>query len=160
MGIRETLNEKPAVVTGATIAIVVVILVFIFWQSRPASAPPPATKAYYTVDDGATTFEDDLSKALSFNRGGTLAVQAHMFSCDNGKNRFVGYLEKLPEKAPTPPAGREARGHDPRLLYGLVKQPTNKTAKWYPRLSAEGGEVVANVKCPDGGSAPAEVFPK
>lgn len=159
MGIRETLNEKPALVTGATIAIVVVILVFIFWQSRPASAPPPATKAYYTTDDGATTFEDDLAKAPSFDHGGTLAVQAHMFSC-NGKSPFVGYLEKVPERAPAPP-GREARGHDPRLLYSLVKQPKNKTAKWYPKLSAEGGEIVANVKCPDGGSAaPAEVFPK
>ena len=159
MGIRETLNEKPALVTGATIAIVVVILVFIFWQSRPRSAGPPATKAYYTADDGATTFEDDLAKAPSFDRGGTVAVQAHMFSCSNGKNPFIGYLERLPEKMATPSA-RQSRGHDPRLLYSLVKQPRNKTAKWYPKLSAEGGEIVANVKCPDGGSAPAEVFPR
>ena len=158
MGIRETLNEKPAVVTGATIAIVVVILVFIFWQSRPRSAPPPPTKVYFTVDDGETTFEDDMSKAPSFNQGNTLAVQAHMFSCSNGKNRFVGYLEKIPGKPSTPP-GRESRGHDPRLLYSLVKQPKNKTAKWYPKLSAEGTEVVASIKCPDGGSSPAEVFP-
>jgi hypothetical protein len=158
VGIRETLNEKPAAVTGVTIAIVVIVLIVIFWQSRSKTAPAPATKAYFTIDDGQTTFEDDISKAPSFNHQGALAVQAHMFSCDNGKNRFVGYLEKLPEKMPVTP-GREPRGHDPRLFAALVKVPKNKTAKWYPKLSPDAGTVIASIKCPDGGSSPAEVFP-
>jgi hypothetical protein len=158
VGIRETLNEKPAVVTGATIAIVVIVLVFLFWQSRPQGAPAPATKAYFTVDDGETTFEDDLAKAPSFDRGGTLAVQAHMFSCDNGKTRFVGYLEKLPDKMPRTPAG-EQRGHDPKLFAGLIKVPKNKNSRWVPKLGPEAGTVMTSIKCPDGGSAPAEVFP-
>ena len=159
MGIRDTLNEKPAIATGATIAVVLIALIIIFWQSRPKATAPAASKAYFTVDDGDNVFEDDLSKAPSFNRGGTEAVQAHMFSCDNGRTKFVGYLEKVPEKLPTTP-GRESRGHDPRIFAAVVKVPKNKTARWYPRLSAEGGALIAGIKCPDGSSATAEVFPQ
>ena len=124
MGIRNLLNEKPAVATGATIAVVVIALIAIFWQSRDkTNSTSVANKAYYTIDDGQTVFEDDISKAPSFQQGGAQAVQAHMFSCDNGKTRFVGFLEKAPDKMPAPTPGRETRGHDPRIFTSLVKVP-------------------------------------
>src|SRR5258706_4951353 len=79
VGIRETLNKKPAVVTGVTIAVVVIALIAIFWQSR---TPPVkgVTRAYYTSDDGQSVFEDDLNKPTPFTHDGAPAVQAHMFS--------------------------------------------------------------------------------
>ena len=158
MSIRETLNQKPAVVTGVTIGIVVIALVLIFIQSRPNKTVQGVTKAYYTIDDGATVFEDELEKPTPFPHDGGTAVQAHMFSCDNGHNKFVGFLEKLPDKLP--PA-TPARGHDPRVFAALIKAPKNPSAKWVSKNSAEGAAIVAAVKCPDGGSGPPiEVFAK
>jgi hypothetical protein len=159
VGIRDTLNEKPALATGATIAVVVIALIVIFWQSRSRSTANNAVnKAYYTIDDGETVFEDDIAKAPSFQHQGAQAVQAHMFSC-NGKTPFVGYLEKLPDRAPTATPSRETRGHDPRLFTSLVKTPKSKSARWVPKLGADGAAIIAAIKCPDGGSNPAEVLP-
>jgi hypothetical protein len=158
VSIRETLNNKPAVVTGITIGIVVIALVAIFWQSRPKSAPR-VSKAYYTTDDGATVFEDDLEKTTPFPHEGGSAVQAHMFSCDDGHTKFVGFLEKLPDKLP--PAVASARGRDPKIFAGLVKAPKNPSAKWVSKNSAEGAAIIAAIKCPDGGNGAAvEVFAK
>ncbi len=158
MGIRETLNKKPAVVTGVTIAVVVIALIAIFWQSRTPSVRG-VTRAYYTTDDGQSVFEDDINKTTPFTHDGAPAVQAHMFSCDNGRTKFVGFLEKLPDKLPQPatPGGR-----DPRIFAGLVKPPKNANAKWVTRTSPEGIAVIAAVQCPDGGGSGQiiEVFAK
>jgi hypothetical protein len=159
VGIRDTINQKPALATGATIGMIVIVMVVIFWQSRSNKAPAGPSKAYFTVDDGESVFEDDLSKIPSFDRNGVLAVQAHMFSCKGGRDKFVGFLEKAPDRLPTPPAPGRERGHDPRLLNGLVKTPKNKSAKWLPKLSSEGMAVSSSIQCPDGGNAPMEVFP-
>jgi len=157
VSIRETLNKKPAVVTGITIGIVVIALVAIFWQSRPKQIQP-VTKAYYTTDDGASVFEDDLEKTTPFPHDGGSAVQAHMFSCDNGHTKFVGFLEKLPDKLPQ---ATPARGRDPKIFAGLVKAPKNPSAKWVNKNSPEGIAIIAAIRCPDGGnSAPVEVFAK
>ena len=160
MSIRETLNQKPALVTGITIGIVVIALVAIFWQSRRDKPVQGVTKAYYTIDDGATVFEDDLQKTTPFPHDVGTAVQAHMFSCDNGRTKFPGFLEKLPDKFPqaaTPGRG----GRDPRIFVGLVKAPKNASAKWVNKNGPEGIALIAAVKCPNGGdSSPAvEVFP-
>ncbi|MDB5324303.1 MAG: hypothetical protein JWN40_5934 [Phycisphaerales bacterium] len=156
MGIRETLNKKPALITGVTIGIVVIALVAILLQSR-AKPLRPATKAYYTTDDGQTVFADDLGKATPFLRDGVPAVQAHMFSCNDGRSKFVGFLEKLPDKLPAPatPGGR-----DPRVFAALVKPPKNTNANWVAKNSSEGFAVIAAVQCPEGGgnALPAEVF--
>jgi hypothetical protein len=160
VGIRDTLNEKPALATGATIAVVVIALIFIFWQTRSkSSATNAVNKAYYTIDDGQTVFEDDISKAPSFQHQGAQAVQAHMFSCKNGKDPFVGYLERLPDKLPAAAPARETRGHDRRLFISLVKTPKNKSARWVPKLGPDGAAIIASIKCPDAGSSPAEVLP-
>ena len=158
MGIRESLNRNPAVVTGATVAIVVIVLVLIFWQSRTKTIVPP-TKAYFTIDDGQSVFEDDMQKSAPFEHNGAQAVQAHMFSCDNGRTKFVGFLEKQPDKVPQAAGGGQRSGHDPRLFAALVKPPMNKDAKWVSKLGPDGAAIIASVRCPEGGSGtPMEVF--
>jgi hypothetical protein len=157
VGIRESLNRNPAVVTGATVAVVVIALILIFWQSRTKTIVPP-TKAYFTIDDGQSVFEDDLEKTAPFAHDGAQAVQAHMFSCNNGRTKFVGFLEKMPDKVPQQPAGQRS-GRDPRLLTSLVKTPRNKDAKWVLKLGPEGAAIIASVRCPEGdGGMPMEVF--
>jgi hypothetical protein len=157
VGIRESLNRNPAVVTGATVAIVVIVLILIFWQSRTKTIVPP-TKAYFTIDDGQSVFEDDMQKSAPFEHNGAPAVQAHMFSCNNGRTKFVGFLEKQPDKVPQPAAGQRF-GHDPRLFSALVKPPMNKDAKWVSKLGPEGAAIIASVRCPEGGSGqPMEVL--
>ncbi len=162
MGIRENLNRNPGLVTGATVAIVVIVLVLIFWQSRTKTIAPP-TKAYFTIDDGQSVFEDDMQKSAPFEHNGAQAVQAHMFSCNNGRTKFVGFLEKLPDKLPQPAGGgrggAQRSGHDPRLFAALVKPAMNKDAKWVSKLGPEGAAIIASVRCPEGGSGlPMEVF--
>ena len=157
MSIRETLNRKPAVVTGITIGIVVIALVAIFLQSRPKTVPR-VSKAYYTTDDGATVFEDDIEKITPFPHDGASAVQAHMFSCDGGRTKFVGFLEKLPDK---PPQTAAPSARDPRIVAGLIKSANNPSAKWVNRNSPEGMALIAAIKCPDGSnSSVVEVFAK
>ena len=160
MSIRETLNNKPAVITGITIGIVVVALVAILWQLRRDKPVQQVTKAYYTTDDGATVFEDDLEKTTPFPHDGGSAVQAHMFSCDNGRTKFVGFLEKLPDKLPQ--TATPGRTRDPRMFAALVKVPKNPSAKWVSKNGPEGNAIIAALKCPDGGSGGAivEVFAK
>jgi len=156
------MNQKPGLVTGVTVGVVVVALALIFWQQRKPKVQAASNKAYYTIDDGQTTFEDELDKPTPFDYNGGKAVRVHMFSCNGGRTRFVGFLEKSADKPATaaPPAGGGTERKRFRSLEVLVKSPKNPTAKWVSQLSPEGGAVMAAVQCPEKGDAqPAEVFP-
>ena len=76
MGIREKLNENPRITAGATAAIILVALGFIVYQAIGGGGPPIPTKAYYTIDDGETYFEDDIQKLAPFEHEGKQAVRA------------------------------------------------------------------------------------
>ena len=100
MGLRETLNQNPAITTGATIGLIVVILAVIIWQSVGGGGPgtPSSTpKAFYSIDDGKSWFADDASKIPPFDKGGKQAVKAMVFSC-NGK-QFVAWLQRYTPEA-------------------------------------------------------------
>src|SRR6476661_5482886 len=67
VGIRETLNQNPKIVTGVTAAIIVIALVFIFWPSSggasgDGSGATGVGKAFYSSDDGQHWFQDDVHK--------------------------------------------------------------------------------------------------
>jgi hypothetical protein len=160
MGIREKLNDNPGVTTGVTAAIVVIAVAFIIWQLLP-SRPSIATKDYYTVDDGATYFKDDIKKVPPFVYEGKEAVRVRVFRCAKG-GPFVGYLEKYTPTAKKqleaaqnpPPSGPNgpAPGFNPmmesEMMNGrLVKKPGDK--KWVSQQDPAYQQVV-DVKCPDG----------
>ncbi len=104
MGIRETINEKPAIGVGIGIGIVVIAIVIIGWQfmhsNRQGALTGPITgdQAYYSDDDGKTFFTDDMKKLTPFKHAGKDAVRAHVYRCSKG-DPFVGYLERHTELA-------------------------------------------------------------
>jgi hypothetical protein len=156
VGIREKLNEKPAITTGVTIGIIVIAFAFILYQvfgGDGSSVTIP--DQFYTVDEGATRFTDDPSRAAPFQHEGKEAVRAFVYTCDENKTSFVGYLERLspeakkkydalPATSADSPPSLEA---DTIMSEGSeVKKP--KVGKWVKRNSAE-GEKITNVTCPN-----------
>jgi hypothetical protein len=71
---------------------------FLTWYYWPGPKLSPPTRAWYTVDDGVTRFEDELERLPPFDHQGKQAVRTHVFSCDDGKTTFVAYLQKLPQE--------------------------------------------------------------
>ena len=158
MGIRESVNENPAITTGVTAGIILLALIFIVYQlfSGGGATGQTITQEYFTTDNGATYFEDDLGKLTPFQKDGKEAVSAKVFRC--GGEPFVGYLEKLDPKtlaalAKTPKTDQNnpesAMQMEMMKQQGrLVKKPAD--AKWVQANSPDGMKSQA-VQCPSGG---------
>ena len=96
MGIRQSINENPAITAGVTGAIIVLALVFIIVNALPhrphASGPG---KMFYTDDDGKTWFADDATKIPPFiDKDGKEAVLCNVYKCGQTGEPFVGYMLK------------------------------------------------------------------
>lgn len=159
MGIRETLNEKPQIVTAAAVGILVVALVLIglqlFGSSRRAESTV-SNKQFFTVDDGQTLFVDSITRIPPFEHQGKQAVRAKVFTCDGGRTRFVGYLERYSPQTIEAMQRAAASGqtdNDSMLLEaGLeVKRPGD--ARWTAFRDGEGYRIIA-VQCPEGTPGP------
>src|ERR1700722_15628935 len=92
MAIRETIGKNPAQTKAGSIMVIIIVLGFSIWHAKSGEASG-ASKAYYSIDDGATTFVDDFFKAYPFDHDGKPAYRAYVFQTTDGK-RFVGYLER------------------------------------------------------------------
>ena len=94
MGLREKINHHQTVIAGTASAAIVLSLAFVSWEclgGRTSGAP--ASKAFYSDDDGKTWFVDDRAKLPPFDHNGKVAVRAEIFRCKGGPP-FVGYLER------------------------------------------------------------------
>ena len=164
MGIRQTINEKPALTTAVTGGVILLAIVVIIWQGCGGSGGEGglvSDKAFFTIDDGKTFFVDKSSNIPPFQKDGKFAVRAQVFTCDDGKTKFVGYLEMY---APQDKAmmeamakGQTARSPGPMptpYMSGqpLVKKPGAPQNAWVgisPATSMLYQQVVS-VRCPDG----------
>lgn len=167
MGFRETLNQNPAIATGATIAVIVIAVGFIIYSQMGSSTPKPSTHAFYTVDDGATYFPDDAKKIAPFDHEGKEAVKARVYKCADGKE-FVGYLERYTPDAKkkleelraitsTKDADKQAAARKGVQLQGLamaaqmgveVKKPGD--ANWVPMMDFPNSSRITQIGCPSG----------
>lgn len=167
MGIRESLNENPAITTGVTAGIIGIAILFIVYQiffSGPGTGSI-ITEQYYTVDDGANYFADELSKLTPFDKDGKPAVTAYVFRCDGG-DEFVGYLERFTETvrkeaAKLGPAAAE--NPEQQMQLEMLKQQGREVKKpgagnWVDAMSPEGMQVTA-VQCPGEGDDAGELEP-
>lgn len=154
MGIRETLNRFPNLSTALAAVGVVIIGIVIWFQIRQNT--PTLPRAYYTVDDGATYFEDEPDKLTPFDYRGKPAVGAVIFQGKDGKP-FVGYMTRIdPAKheavkrfrgltnSNTPPGPKELREV---AGSGQIKRPGDKN--WITDNGPGSLEMKA-VKLPDG----------
>jgi hypothetical protein len=156
VGIRETLNQNPGLTTGVTAGIIVVALGIIIWQAAggSGSAPSGPNKLFYSDDDGATYFADDVTKVPPFDHNGKPAVRAHVYKCKDGK-KFVGYLERVNadfrarmEKARPGPGGQAALMED-AMIGGMEYKKPGATNKWVRQMTPDAQKVM-DVTCPDG----------
>ncbi len=157
MGIRESLNQNPAVTTGVTIGIIVLALIIILYQAFGGGGPTGGSsggggKLFFTDDDGKNYFADDASKIPPFDHGGKTAVRAYVFSC-NGK-QFVSYLERYNADAKKKMEAAKAAGKDTVAMQSIqmggmeVKRPGDKD--WVSQTDPRAVKVV-QPQCPGGG---------
>ncbi len=165
MGIRETLNENPALVTRATIAIISMAVIFVIWEAWPTGQRVNVPREFFSDDDGATWFADSSARLAPFDHDGKEAVLAKVFRCHNG-TRFVGYLEKFSEEAKKRIVEARSTGHMKAGVGAieqgvpnadiLVKPPHG--GKWVPTQTPEAIKV-QSFTCPDGSTDYEPVLP-
>ena len=101
MGLRETLNQHPGIATGTAIGVIVLVLGYIVFGTAGRGAnggpAPVANRAFYSDDDGAHWFADDVTKVPPFDHNGKQAVRAKVYRCD-GKT-FVNHMERYTPEA-------------------------------------------------------------
>ena len=175
MGIRQKINENPAMTAAATAGIIVLAFIFIGWQACGGGGSTALLndKAFFTIDDGKTFYVDAATNIPPYQKDGKPAVRAQVFTCDDGKTKFVGYLEmySMQDKAMLEAMAKGAQGGAgaaPAPYVGfagqpMVKKPGAPPAQWVmlgPQTSAAYQNVVT-VKCPDGTSETlSRVFPE
>ncbi|MCC7350150.1 MAG: hypothetical protein IT446_06230 [Phycisphaerales bacterium] len=171
MGIREKLNQNQGVTTGVTVGVIVLALIFIIWQlvggNSRGSIP---TQAFFTVDNGATWFADDIKKLPPFDHEGKQAVRAVVFRCKGGK-AFVGHLERYSPEAKAQiekmrqamPASKDGKGGPPMpppgpmmgdlTFSGMEVKPAGAPdTAWVKMSDFQKAQAVTKINCPDGDS--------
>lgn len=163
MGIRQTMNENPALSIGVTAGAILVAIIIIIWELVGGKSPTSTAainQSFFTDDDGKTFFADDANKIPPFMHNGKPAYKVLVFKCKDGKP-FVAHMERYTEEGKKRLEDtKQTRG---RLAQGMgafmeVKKPGQPT--WVrmtgdnPRAWSE----IMRVTCPDGG-APEPVFP-
>ena len=130
------------------------------------TTPRPVTGAFYTDDDGATTFVDDIDRITPFDHNGKPAYLARVYKSKKGAT-FVAWLERYTERGRKEVEGllpRRSEGsgieEQIRLLQASqleVKRP-NET-EWVLLSTPAGTEIAGNVTCPDRSEVDSVVTP-
>ncbi len=98
MGLRQKLNDNPALSVAITAVIILATLAFVvrsIWFGAEGGAIVTGVEgtAFFTIDDGQNWFVGDARQLPPFERDGKPTVRAKVFECPDGKE-FVGYLER------------------------------------------------------------------
>lgn len=157
MGLREAINKNPTITTAATIGLIVVMVVWLAWRvflgGDSGGYVSGELKGFYTKDDGATYYVDSFTKRYEED-----LVIANVFTCDEGKTKFVGYVERyLPDARAAMKAAYDqaakgmftGAGTNEMIISNGTEVKAPKTGKWVKRNSSEGNAVIT-VNCPGG----------
>jgi hypothetical protein len=173
MGIRETLNQKPGITTGATAGIILVALGIIVWQlvgTGSSTTGGGTGKLYFSDDDGKSWFADDAAKLPPFDHNGKPAYEAAVYTCDGGKTKYVAFLRRYTEDAKKKITEAHAKANpsgppDPAAQMAQatgaeVKLPgTGDDAKNWVKQTDPNFSKIADAHCKDGKSEPEPVYP-
>jgi hypothetical protein len=156
MGLRETLNQKRGLTTTIATILTVGAIGFLVMQIGSASGGDSSdVQGYFSSDDGKTFFADSADKLPPFDHNGQQAVRAHVFTCDDGKTLFVGYLSRYTADALAKLSSAKGtddyeRVAEQAFAEGVeVKRPGD--GEWVKRGAPEAARV-ANPSCPNGGT--------
>jgi hypothetical protein len=151
------MNQHRGVTIGAACGIIALMLAYIGYSmfagnSAGAAGGSGAPRAYYTDDDGATYFADAADKVTPFDHNGKQAVLAHVFSCDGGSNKFVGWLERFsPEGKKKQAEFAKNPAATPEILAMLkeVKPPKTGDKDWVNVATTRAAQI-QTPRCPGG----------
>jgi hypothetical protein len=157
MTLREQIEQRPRIFVPIALVVIVTTLFFVLRSHHAGEVPIPSS-AYYSTDDGATFFTDTADRVSPFDHQGTSANRAMVYTCDGGKTRFVGYLQRLTEEAHQRVASSGNNSLDSASLQHLgpadfeIKKPGSNNA-WVNRANLSSAAVIMAVHCPDGSPA-------
>lgn len=167
MGLRETINQKPALAGGVSAAIVILAILLVVWQMRGSSgrmpdAPLPADQAFFSDDDGQNFYADDVKNMPPYKHNGKDAVRAYVYKCGSGKP-FVAYLQRVTPAGKTQGASTLLLGGRPavgRVAIFEVKKP-GKNNPWIPvdQTNWDKWQAVMTVNCPNPNDGPELLHP-
>jgi len=153
----------------AVTVIVAAMLAIAAWAWRASAVSSgqstKSRKAFYTVDDGQTVFVESGQLIPPFDWQGKTAYRAAVFSCDGGKTRFVGYLERYTPAAKkrlelaNPPASSSSSAiPTPGVVTAEteIKKP-GPGNPWVSRANFAKAAKVAQVTVPPGGVGEPEI---
>ena len=165
MGIRQQLNDNPAVAAGVVGVLVLVAGVVMFRTgcSRGAGDSgdnlPGVEQEFFTVDDGKSWFPADARKLPPFQHDGKPAYRVRVYRCPHGKD-FAAHLERyadadrarlqtlLDETGDKPPS------MDALKLQGNIEIKKPGPGDWIkmsPRTAAK-FNMIRSPRCPEGSS--------
>jgi hypothetical protein len=153
------LKDHPRVAAGIGVAALAIGIGFIAIQLGGGIAGLRGDRAFFTTDDGATTFVDSADRLPPFDQDGKQAVRAYLFEC-NGK-RFVNHLERFtPERQKLAQAAADAlkAGKSPPRPPASAGQTVNWGVEYKKpgdKNWVAGGDLakvskLLQAKCPDG----------
>ena len=170
MGIRQTMNDRPAVAGAVAVVVMLFAAVLIVRNgcdgSKSGPAEPP--KQFFTTDDGKTWFAADGTRIPPFDLDGKPAYRARVYRCANGKT-FVSYLERYAEpdrkRLQESVDAQKAKGtlvptEDAFLNVLEVKRPGEKEWVRFSKLAADKFQAIQRPVCPEGGGPLEAVLPK
>jgi hypothetical protein len=164
VGLRETINKNPKPTAAVAAGIVLVAIALIVYNTSgdggEAELRPAPTKAYFSIDEGKTTFVADVTNIPPFKKDGKDAVRAIVYTCPDDGKEFVGRLESFAPKdkalveaavkkaGGTPDAVRQELYIATKLM--MVKKPGDP--RWVTQATAgvEDYARIMNPRCPDG----------
>lgn len=150
MSLRNKINENPAIpVVGVLIALAA--CGYFVWGLISGSGGGQLTGdwvAYYSIDDGKTTFADKHPPSEPFKKDGKDAYLAIVYTCDKNKTQFVQCLIKRTDEQFSPPGSTEKLTRH----VNYIKKPGDTT--WVSETSFGKWSAIERApKCPDGSEA-------
>jgi hypothetical protein len=154
MGVRETLNQRRGVVIACVAVIVLIALGVVFWPSRESPEKRPGVPLdWYTIDDGKSWFKFDARLFPPFDYNGKTAYRCRVWTCDDGKTKFVSHLERYaaPAKKKLEGMTRQQQLDSLEIQMIEVKPPGTGDRGWIDHRDAKASAIITPT-CPPGGN--------
>jgi len=157
MGVREQLNQRPWITLVATLVGISAVVAWVYRPERsllPQVAERPGS--FITLDDGKTFTSSDRDESPPFTVDGKTAYRAYVYTCDGGKTKFVGYLERYTPKGKqmVKQIQEQQRAHPgpPQLVLQTlneieIKRPGD--THWVSQSDAVEAAKIIDVRCPN-----------
>lgn len=155
MGLREKLNENPAITTAVAAGIILLALIFLGWSLLPRGGSTMAAgenDAYYTTDNGKTFEEGGYFDLYNQPVGGNEKYRVQVFKWKDGGEPFIGWMERLsPDARKAYKEAQEQGTGDPMMMMGpedamiglfVAKPPQNGDPQWVRADTPEGNQIM------------------